>query len=739
MLEAHPDFAAETIHLDTTVKEMRQLITELHSDIDHRFNRIEAASTMKDQLSAYVHAMLRSDNALKIHDIENAISSPYFGRVDFREDGADTFDSFYIGRCKVAKLDIQAVTDILVFDWRDPVATVFYETHGGRAGYEVLGRYRYQGDVRLKRQYKIEDSILQAIVDSYVTDKIPEHRQEALLADPLLIDRLRQGAADKLRDIVTSIQAEQNQIIREPLNQVTVIQGVAGSGKSTVGLHRLSYLLYNEKLDPKKLVVIAPNRIFLDYISELLPGIDAADVRQMVWDDVVAAITRITPVLPEDNRLDLIMQGTDQSQIRLLQDTARLKGSLDFIKILDTYMERRIRKFCLKLKEVSLFDGRLTISVQEQLDKFMEDVKAPYNRRLQALSGYLRFRVNNLVEVLQARADKGDITEAAPQKCRQEAAVFMNKHFKTWQPLALWDAYQELFADKASFKTVKDKNFDLEAICSHSLSLLKNGQADKEDLAPLAYLTYLTDGWAHMTKFDHIVIDEAQDLNAFEFFILRQLSANGSFTIMGDLSQGIHYFRSIGSWDVVLKEVFADARTAYHEIPYSYRSAKEIVGVCNRVMPQGHTRAVPVYESGRKPTAEKILSAEQGVLRAVKMLKTFLEHGANSVGIITKLESDAVTLHGKLAPAAQREGIDCPVHLVSGQGAGYRGSISVLPVHVAKGLEFDAVILWNASETEFKETPLDARLLYVALSRAMHDLHIMYQGNLTPLLRRKSR
>ena len=731
----HPDFEAEKQHLSSTITEMKQIISDLHTDIDHRAHRIQ--SSARDEISAYVHAMLRSDNALKMQDIEDAIPNPYFGRVDFREDGAEAFETFYIGRCKVARLNIEDVKDILIFDWRDPVSTIFYETYGGRASYEVLDRYKYTGDVRLKRQYKISDCNLEAVVDNYVMDKIMERQGEALLGDPLLADRLRQGAADKLKDIVTSIQAEQNKIIREPLNQVTVIQGVAGSGKSTVGLHRLSYLLYNEKLDPRKLVVIAPNRIFLDYISDLLPEIDAADVRQLVWDDLAGEIIGKQYSLVQDNRLDLILAGTDKDHIKLLEDTARLKGSLDFIRILELYMERKMQKFCLKLKDISLFDGKLMISAQEQLDKFMEDVKASYNERLNTLTRFLRFRAGNFVEVLETRANRGEISDAEPKQRRKEADAYLGRLFKGWVPLDPFEAYKELFADKPSFRPVKDKNYDLDKVRAYSLDTLNTGQLEREDLAPLAYMTFLTNGWHHAVKFDHIVIDEAQDLNAFEFFILKQLSSNGSFTIMGDLSQGIHYFRSIGSWDVVLKEVFGDARAVYREIVYSYRSAKEIIDVFNRVMPLGHTRAIPVYAIDRKPTAEKFLSVEQGASRAAHMLKAFLDRGARSIGIITKLESEAAELYEYLRNAAKAKGIDCPIHLVSGQAASYQGHISVVPVHWAKGLEFDGVIVWNASDTLYKDNALDARLLYVALSRAMHNLHIMYQGNLTSLLRKK--
>ncbi|MCE5284317.1 MAG: UvrD-helicase domain-containing protein [Pelosinus sp.] len=738
MLEQHPDFEAETQHLAATITKMKQLMEDLNADIDERFNSMQKSLSMKDEVSAYVHAMMRGDNAKKIHDIDGALDNPYFGRVDFREDNTEDFHSFYIGRCKIAQINIQDLEDILVFDWRDPISTVFYECYAGRASYDVLGRYHYSGDVKLKRQYKIEDGVLKTIVDNYILDQVLSRQQEAILADPLLVERLKQGAADKLKDIVTSIQTEQNKIIREPLNQVTVIQGVAGSGKSTIGLHRLSYLLYAEKLNPKKLIVIAPNRIFLDYISELLPEIDAADVQQMVWEDVVAMITKEKYTIKEDRRLDLIMAGQDKQQIRLVEDTARLKGSLDFMPIMDAYIERKTQKVCRKLEDIVLFDGKLVIQAKEQLENFMANAKTPYNERLRTLTGYITFRVNNYLDILKARRHrKGGLEDTEIKKVQQAAEAFLQKYLKRWPSLELLEAYGQVFADKIIFKIVKDKNFDVDALREYSIILLKTGQVEREDLAPLAYLYFLLNGWRHITKFDHIVIDEAQDLNALEFAIIKRLSSNGSFTIMGDLSQGIHSYRSISSWNVVLKEIFADARSVYREIKYSYRSAKEIIDVFNRVMPQGHTKAIPVYEIGHKPTLEKISSPSQGIIQAASMLRIFLSRGAKSIGIITKLEEDAVWVHEQLTSAVKLAKIDQPIHLIINQASKYQGGITVLPVSLAKGLEFDGVILWNASETEFKATPFDARLLYVALSRAMHNLHIMYQGNLTPLLRKK--
>ncbi|HWR41214.1 MAG TPA: DNA helicase, partial [Patescibacteria group bacterium] len=369
-------FLLEQHHLDNTIQEMQHIVDCLQEDVTARDDQIRTARDRKEEISTYVHTMLQRDHHHKISDIQSSLPNPYFGRVDFREDATPEFHSYYIGRVKVNRPEINGPEDILVFDWRDPVSTVFYECEGGRASYQVLDRYHYHGDVRLKRQYKVEDGQLKTMVDDPLLDKLIALQQGGLNADPFLQERLLQGAGDKLRDIVTSIQSEQNKIIRDPLNQVTIIQGVAGSGKSTVGLHRLSYLLYNEKLDPGKLVIIAPNRIFLDYIGELLPNIDARGVRQWVWEDLTSIVTARTWDLAPDQRLNILLEtGPEQKDRRdQLIYAARCKGSHEFMAVLDTYMAKKTEKYCLKLKDITLFDGRLHLSCRQQVDRFMADV-----------------------------------------------------------------------------------------------------------------------------------------------------------------------------------------------------------------------------------------------------------------------------------------------------------------------------------------------------------------------------
>lgn len=738
MVKDHPEYALEKQHLEYTLEEMKLIIGSLEEDIDKRTQQMRVSLEHKDQISTYVHSMMRHDHAEKIYDMQEALGSPYFGRVDFKEDDGEDYESFYIGRVKISRLDILTVKDILVFDWRDPVATIFYECQDGRASYDVLGRYHYSGDVNLKRQYKIVEGILEKISDDYIFDKLKASQKEALLADPFLTERLLQGTSNKLKDIVTSIRAEQNKIIRETLHQVIIIQGVAGSGKSTIGLHRLSYLLYNEKLDPQRMMVIAPNKLFLDYICELLPEIDADDVRQLTFIDVVNEITQTTFSLHQDEKAQLFLENKIKDNRRdQLEAIARCKGSLDFMKVLDTWVDKKIEKFCLKLKEIVLFDNKLLITKEQQIEKFMEGstLSTPYNERVKTLIGYIKFRVRNFLEVLeieQQRAVGG--TDTTYEKYSNQGTQFLASHFSKWPCNDIKACYLEVFSNKSIFKVLKNKKIDSAFISDYSSSILLEGKVEREDLAPICYLFYLINGWNHIAKYEHIVVDEAQDLNALEFMILKLLSKNSSFTIMGDLSQGITSYRSIDSWQVVMKEVFFDVKSIYREVNYSYRSAREIIECFNKVMPRGHSAAIPVYEIGQEPVYEEVKTDQETILAIRKAIQGFQDRKCKSIGIITKLERDSISLYDALQEEAMG---DINLHLITSDTLSYQGGISILPVGLAKGLEFDGVIMWNASDKEFKNNSFDAKLLYVALSRPLYYLHILYRGNLTPLLKDK--
>ena len=270
-------------------------------------------------------------------------------------------------------------------------------------------------------------------------------------------------------------------------------------------------------------------------------------------------------------------------------------------------------------------------------------------------------------------------------------------------------------------------------MAAQTIPLLQSGQINHEDLAPLCYLKYLLDGTDHLATYDHIVVDEGQDLNLLEYVVLSRLSRNLSFTIMGDIFQGIQAGRGLESWQSLLREVFGEARSRYFEINYSYRSAKEVVDLFNLVMPDGRAKAIPVYEIGRQPAIRRAASDADGIDRLVAGISEFKQLGCKSIGVLTKDEAASEAIFQALKDIYPDL---TDVNLIAGVAAGYKGGITVAPILLAKGLEFDGVIVWNASDREFREEYLDAKLLYVALSRAMYYLTVLYQGRLTPLLRK---
>ena len=718
----HPDFPLEQQHLADTIQAMKRIITDLEQAMDDRVHKINQSLSKKDEVSAYVHSLMKSDHAMKVSDIAKALDNPYFGRVDFREDDTETFEPYYIGRTKVAKLDIETSKDILVFDWRDPVSTIFYECQDGRATYEVLGRYTYSGDVSLKRQYKIEDGCLISMSEDNILSKLMSRQQESLIADPFLLERLLTGAGDRLKDIVTSIRSEQNQIIREPLNQVTVIQGVAGSGKSTIGLHRLSYLLYNEKLNPAKLVIVAPNKIFLDYISELLPEIDAQDVRQTTFTDLAASIMQIEPVINH-------LPNPSPTQAAI----ARWKGTGEIIPVMATFLDKQLEKFCLKLKEIQLFDSQLVITREQQLEKVTEGANVPYNERLHSLEKYIRFRIRNFIEVYETRTKRGAASadEKTALRYAAQGEQFIGAYSDKLPFLTILAGYTELFRNKQAWRKVKPYGVELDELLAHTTAILAVEQIERDDLAPLCYLKYLLDGLSHVEKFDHIAVDEGQDINVLEYIILSRLSRNSSFTIMGDMSQAIHTDRGLTSWQQLLKEVFAEAKYRYFEVNFSYRSAKEIVDLFNKVLPSGRSKAIPVYEIGRQPSLEQMASTPAALKRICEIIEEYQQLGCKSIGILTKSESASQQLYTALQTTAPQL---TNLNLITGDVFTYHGGITIAPILLAKGLEFDGVIIYNASDKQFTADAHDAKLLYVALSRAMYYLHILHQGKLTPLL-----
>jgi DNA helicase IV len=346
-------------------------------------------------------------------------------------------------------------------------------------------------------------------------DSVEQKQEEAYaMSDSVLLEKLKQHSDKKLRDIIETIRAEQNRIIRQPLNNVLVVQGAAGSGKSTVGLHRISYLLYNHpNIEPEKVLVVAPNKVFLDYIIELLPGLDAKGVRQLTFEQLTLNILGTDLNILKDEKVEFFLSANnaDQKNInRFLKDAVasipRFKGSLFLIKLIEYIIKKNVNEIIRDLKDIILFEGKLTISRDEQAEYLKSS--APLNNRIETLKKAVEFKMNLFIE----KETRFSNTTAKRKELKKEAVQFLNSYFyklNRIEPVAL---YKELYEDEYIYKKLyKERYFSF--IAQYTLKLLESGHVERDDLAALCYIKHLTDGISPGQKYLHIFADEAQDLS----------------------------------------------------------------------------------------------------------------------------------------------------------------------------------------------------------------------------------
>ncbi len=648
---------------------------------------------------------------------------PYFGRLDFQEDGAAAPVPLYIGKRGMNRADSG---EPWIIDWRAPVAGLFYSFTGGDgpATYEAPdGPVR--GVVHLKRNLAIRDGTLQRVVDTYVRGA-----DNLGVSDEFLLYRLGENKDNRLRDIVATIQAEQDRIIRAPADTALLIQGAAGSGKTTVALHRLAYLLYRyrERMRAERMIIFAPNPMFLDYISGVLPELGVGDIRQATFADWVLEQLRHQVSLKDDRtgRERRFAVGAGDATDRSGGVTAgRWKGSLAFKDLLEDALAAFERDF-LPDEDFTPWEGALLPAETISNWFYTEYGHEPLARRKERLAA----RIRRWMEMeLQACGDAA-LRKKLGQIGKRRLQAFLKKLHET-DALSF---YKLLFG---AVKPPARMRWRWHEVASSPFAAatridLENGLAAYEDLAPLVWIQRRLHGDQGL-KFDHVVIDEAQDVSPFQVALLRAYMREPSFTILGDLAQGIHDDRGIHRWEE-LAAVFPTSSAVRHDLKLSYRSTMEIIAFANRILPHtgtGLPPAQPVFRSGEDVQVVRAADARE----RRRLLRSFAEEcarqGMLSVAVIGRTPDDCRELWRLLA----EDGVEAAL-IEEGQSE-YRGGLSVIPVHLSKGLEFDAVLLADADATRYPATPLNAKLLYVGCTRALHRLCVLYSGRLSPLLERE--
>lgn len=747
----HFAYESEQRYLDKTMQVIEEEITQFKEDI-------------REATDDYVKQVVNSNKARELRHLETSRAKPYFGRIDFLKDETYEVDRVYIGKRGIVKSDTY---DTVVVDWRAPISSLYYSGESKNAFYRIPNGI-VRGEVQLKRNFAIEDGQIKGIYDGALKETIdrevgdPEEYLDEGYIDEFLASTLNENNDGRLKDIVATIQSEQNDIIRALKDRPVVVQGVAGSGKTTIALHRLSYLIYNyqDTLASKKFMVFAPNKLFLNYISDVLPELGVEDVQQSTFLDWAAKLIKAD--LPKGWRImdpnkplllffgELPKKETDRYQewVReqeIVRRRMHFKGSLACKEALDRYIPylineriqfKSLRFMYNKTQESFGLDG----AVIKQL--FTEQyANLPLKNRVIALRKHLKQEISKQFYT-HLRERKIDLDKQGLAKFETKIEQIIENYLKDWPSFEVFALYQTLMSEEALIRALVSPEITDEVISditSSSRQIFEENRIEAEDLAPLLYIKDAVEGLDQKLQFDHAVVDEAQDLSAMEIAIISRMTKMTSVTIVGDIAQGIHSYRGLHTWDDLVSGVFAGRQVEYYKLEQSYRSTIEIMNWANLVLGKVNrlegTQAVPVLRHGKEPELIRIASDKSGALEKelVSRVEELRSEKFVSIAIVTKTVEASKQLYKRL----KKEIPD--LVLLSAKDQEYPGGISVVPAFLTKGLQFDCVLIADVNEHMYQANEEDAKLLYVAMTRPVHRLALFIgKGDLlTPLLQEK--
>mgnify|MGYP000044940860 FL=1 len=648
----------------------------------------------------------------KLQLLEKTINTPFFGRIDFLHD-QDLKDTVcYIGKVGILDDDGNPIT----VDWRSPISSLYYDSNVGLAEYMAPDGLM-KGTLKLKRQFDIQEGELIHYQDVNTVSN-----------DELLKPYLSTNADSRLKNIVATIQGEQNAIIRKSIYKNYIIQGTAGSGKTTVALHRTSYLIYNEQKSFKEnqFMVIGPNAYFMNYISSVLPDLDVHSVIETTFLDIVNDyLKEKIKVVDQNARLEKILNGEE------LNLNISFKSSLDYKKAIDLFIrsvEDHIIHGPITLRNVVLFSedemrrffSKKTLGILERMKEFKKYAKKELKEKVNYFKDLYwkqyRDEYLNLNESDKRREEILLDTASFDLEITKNRDHIIQNYFQDYnlKPILLY----QLFIENIKCFVSSDK-VDLDRLKNETLEGIKKKTLGYEDLPALLYLNLKFNGYQGYDHYIHVVVDEAQDYGLFHFFVLKELFKNSTFSIFGDLAQSIYSYQSIDSWESVIDQVFHD-NISLLKLEKSYRTTYEIMEAANLISKWfGFGDGKAVLRHGNKVEIYKL--NENHVVECLgKRINEFKKLGFKSIAIICKSELEV----SRLAKLFLKKNM--VVNQVTSKNVSYDGGICFISSYLAKGLEFDAVIVFSVDQYDINRE-LDMKLLYVAMTRALHQLDITYQ------------
>jgi DNA helicase-2/ATP-dependent DNA helicase PcrA len=597
--------------------------------------------------------------------------SPYFGRIDFSTQ-ENEWSMVYIG--------IYAFADPgqrmnVIYDWRAPISSLFYDFELGQAAYQTPSG-RIQGNILLKRQYKIRDGQLEFMIENEVN-----------IQDDILQKELANSSDDKMKTIVATIQRDQNAVIRNQTAQVMIIQGVAGSGKTSIALHRIAFLLYRfrDTIAAKDMLIISPNKVFADYISNVLPELGEEHIPERGMEDLAKDLLEKKYTFQTFfDQVSILLEEKDEAFIERI----RVKSSVDFLGKLNQYLLYIENTY---FTASPLLVGQTLVPASFIDEKFRSYHRAPILNRFALMVKDVQAYVSIKTGQKLSGQQKTTIWEAIPRMFRFTHVLDLYTDFYHWL------GRPELFR------------------IDHRLTL------EYADVFALIYFRIRLEGLNPYTHVKHLLVDEMQDYSPVHYAVLARLFLCRK-TILGDVSQSVNPY-SASSVETI-EGVFPQAEVI--RLYRSYRSTLEITAFAQRILP--NPAMIPMERHGQEPILTGFNHSHVELAVIKQLITTFQESTHQSLGIICKTLRQAAYAYDALKGPG--------VHLLTSDSVVFEEGVIITTAHLAKGLEFDEVIVPFASADTYK-TEVDKQMLYIACTRAMHKLNVTYSGKLTEFLSAK--
>lgn len=706
--------------IDVEKKKLREVIQKYKEIAEELGLKIDALPRLYAN-NPILLSNLTNSYTKKLKLINRTESKPYFARIDFKQDGNDEVEECYIGKVGVSDEDNKIIT----VDWRAPISSMYYDSNVGKASYEAPGGM-YSGELIMKRQYDIENGILKNYQDV-----------DTVSNDDILKPYLGANADNRLKNIISTIQSEQNAIIREKITENLIVQGVAGSGKTTVALHRIAYLVYANRnnIKPEQYLVIGPNKFFINYISGVLPDLDVNNVEELTYDEVVKNMLKEDfELISSEEKLLISIREPDKLLFEKIKVSMSYKNALDnylndFAKTIVPASDLIIRGYNILPKSIIKkyyesidLESSIDYSVFSKkieracflLEKYINDNYDKINANI-ANQFYEKSQEKNNIELEKERKDKVLVCKELKNKCSQS----LKKYFANSNPKIL-TLYLNFLQNIDKYIQIGD---NLEEIIKKNIVNIKNKKVEFEDLPALLYLKYRISGSKDFANYRHVVVDESQDYGEFNFYSLKKIMPNSTFSIFGDLAQSIYQYRSINDWQSVINSTF-DNNCNLKYLLKSYRTTTEIMNNANKIIRHiGLKPSEPVIRHGVEVSYTNFNNNQIEIID--NYIKIYLKKGYTSIAVVCKDDNEVNNIYKML----QKKGLEAVS--ITNLDTEYKSGICIITSYLSKGLEFDGVIIADASSKRYDSSKnIDMKLLYVAMTRPLHELCVLYSSNL---------